>query len=636
MFKLKIPSVLFIILLLLPIVLPFTTEGCKDIAACGDATAGDYNLFLKVRDPSRPGLQVLYIIPEGYEYTYHYPWTGKSMSSSVEHKYIVVASKDDVIPNIVKAGMALTDAGLAFGDADSVSGWANPTKNAWDDFDWLRYAYEVADSEEEAVSLLTENAVDEMHATGVTENLFVVGPDKGYMIEADAFRYNIKEIDDGVVVISNYPKELWKTQFLRTLPIASSFDIEKERIVRKGRTVRLNSLFGVRIIDIGENCITAKQVPFFKNFKQVDGKLKLFGNTVNIKLGERKTVGDYSVELLDVNSKKAKIRVCYKFKAWEDELMGHINSKYGSITAKDMINWSRLGRDDLDGLRPMCEDIYEYEAAAIYKIPSENYEVLSGGWFSASLACSSIYVPFHICDNDIFDPYETGEAAELSLELFNTYGEDNLACFSKAEDVFFYENDVLEEIATERIEEGENISEFLTIFDTSAQKQAWFTEQIWMDASKISNQKEKQETVAIISNIWEKNYSSSLKAMEFAIYDLEDITGTATVSNMIKNIALSVCKSRIDEATAIGKSSPEAKEEYEKGKQFIDRGEYELGFGHLQTAYTYSDRSMKGLSHADINNKEFDGKEEMVILPYVLIVLLIAAVIVLFLKRRAE
>ena len=204
--------------------LPFGVEGCKDLMACGESTEGDYNLLLKVRDPSRAGLQVLCIVPEGYEYTYHYPWTGKTMNSIIQHKYIGVASKDDVIPNIVKAGMTLTHTGLAFGDADSNSNWINPTKNAWDDFDWIRYACEKADDIDEAVSLLTEDAVDKMHATGVSENLFIVGPTGGYIIEADAFRYDIKKIDDGVWIMSNYPKELWKTQIHKRLPIAPSFD----------------------------------------------------------------------------------------------------------------------------------------------------------------------------------------------------------------------------------------------------------------------------------------------------------------------------------------------------------------------------------------------------------------------------
>ena len=81
----------------------------KILLLCGDATEGDYNLLLKVRDPSRPGLQVLCIVPKDYEYTYRYPWTGKPFDFTVSQKFIGVATKDDVIPNIIKAGMSFCE-----------------------------------------------------------------------------------------------------------------------------------------------------------------------------------------------------------------------------------------------------------------------------------------------------------------------------------------------------------------------------------------------------------------------------------------------------------------------------------------------------------------------------------------------
>jgi len=129
---------------------------CKDIIACDNATDGEYTLLLKIRDPSRSGFQVLTIVPKGYTYTYHHPWTGKDMNFEIKHKIIGVVSLDDKIPNIVKPGMMFSTAGLAFGDADTLSNWKNPTRPAWDDFDWLRYACQEANTEQEAVSLLTE------------------------------------------------------------------------------------------------------------------------------------------------------------------------------------------------------------------------------------------------------------------------------------------------------------------------------------------------------------------------------------------------------------------------------------------------------------------------------------------------
>lgn len=573
--KFKIIAAIFAAILFFNVVLSCTTKGCKDIVACGDSTAGDYNLLLKVRDPSRPGLQVLCIVPEGYEYTYHHPWTGKPMVFETKHKFIGVATKNDTIPNIVKAGMTLSDSGIAFGDADTNSNWKNPTRYAWDDFDWIRYACEIADDEDDAVSLMTIDLVDKMHATGVSENLFVVGPNSGYVVEADAFHYDIKEVNDGVVVMSNYPKELWRTQVHKKLLIASSFNIEKEEYIRKGGVISLNSLYCIRIVDVGENSIVARQIPFFKI---IDGKILKRGTRVKIELGNRETVGDFSVELLDIDDNKARIKLCYKFKAWEDEVMKHIQPRYGSISVSDMINWSRLHREDLNGLRPMCEDIFSYEAVAIYKIPKQNYEKLSSGWFAANHACSSIYVPFHICDNAIFDPYETGEAAELSFELLGKYGHSILTDnFSKVEEVFLYETEVAENTAKDMMANNLSVSEFLTVIDTGMQEQAWVTQQMWMEASNICDQKNKHEIMGIISGIWVKSYSSSLEYMETAIHDLTNVSESEYFIDKIEGIVLSICELRDETLEIIGPQSNLVGIEHEAGSIFVKQGAYSCG-----------------------------------------------------------
>jgi len=253
-------ALLFTFFFLFNVIFVSSISACKDIVACGNATDGDYNLLMKVRDPSRNGLQVLCIVPKGYEYTYHNPWNGEEISYTTDHKYIGVATEGDVIPNIVKAGMVLSDSGISYGDSDTNSRWKNPTKYAWDDFDWIRYACQTADTEEEAVQLLTEDAVKQMHATGVSENLFVVGPKKGYVVEGDAFHYEVEEIINGVSVRHNYPKLLWKTQKINKLPISRSFDTTVEKSVGKMGVVRLGSLYCVRVTDIGEDFVMVKPI----------------------------------------------------------------------------------------------------------------------------------------------------------------------------------------------------------------------------------------------------------------------------------------------------------------------------------------------------------------------------------------
>jgi hypothetical protein len=530
----KIIPCLFVFSIIFSVILVPVAQSCKDVVVAFPATAGDYSLLLKVRDPSRDGLQVLCRVPKGTHYTYHHPWTGKPWDFIVNHTFIGVATQGDTLPSIVKAGMVLTDAGLAFGDADTMSRWVNPTKYAWDDFDWIRYACQTADTEEEAITLLTTKAVDTLHATGVSENLFLVGPHGAVVIEADAVRHTTKDVTD-VLVMSNYPNDLWRTQLIRSLPIASSYDAQKETWVRRGTVVHLGSLCGVKIIQISLDSIIARIVPWFA-FKNSG-----FEKDVTILVGQRATVGPYSVTVLEINGSTARISVCTAVYAWEQKLYEHIEPSIGTITIQDMIHWSRLHPADLDGLRPMCEDRYMYEAAMVFKIPKEYPGLLSSGWFAANHACCSIYVPVHICDDNFYEPYETGEAAELSLALLHKYGHGNLTSLCQSvETVFLFENEVNELLASEMIQNGINITPFLTTLDTAMQEQAFLTQQLWLSAPNAS--------MAILENIWTENYTVSLQRMHQAMFAFNAISGSESLISIIGKITGSISTSQIERA----------------------------------------------------------------------------------------
>jgi hypothetical protein len=530
------PPFLFIALLLVSILIFPIGKSCKNIVVTPPATAGNYSLLLKVRDPSRPGLQVLCRVPEGTQYTYRHPWTGKSWDFIVTHTFFGVATQGDTLPNIVKAGMVLTDAGLAFGDADTLSQWVNPTNNAWDDFDWIRYACQTADNEDEAINLLTTDAINHLHATGVSENLLLVGPQRAVVIEADAVHHSIKDIPD-VLVMSNYPKDLWRTQLLRSLPIAFSFDTEKETWVRRGTVVHLESLCGIKLLEITPSLITARVFPLFA-FKNSD-----LDKEVTISVGERETVGPYSVKLLEINENAARISLSTVEYAWEQELRNKIQPIIGNITIQDMIRWSRLHASDLDGLRPMCEDRYTYEAAMVFKIPNEHANLLSSGWFVANHACSSIYIPMHICDDDFYDPYETGDAAALSLALLQKYGHGNLTSLCQSvENVFLLENEINEALAHLMIHADLNITSFLSELDQGMQEQAFLTQQLWLSAPNISR--------GIIENIWNENYTMTQKNIQRAVSLLSCISGSDTSISLLEQIAQSISNSQSKRAVA--------------------------------------------------------------------------------------
>jgi hypothetical protein len=548
-------------------------SACKDIIAIGDATAGEYNLLLKVRDPSRPGLQVLSLIREGYEYIYHYPWTGKPMNMVVNQSYIGVTSQQDIPPNIVKSGMVLTDAGLAFGDADSLSRWINPIRYAWDDFDWIRYSCEQATTEEEAVYCLTTLAVDELHATGVPENLCVVGPEKGFLIEADAYQYYIKEIIDDVDVISNYPHELWNTQLLRSRLIANAYNATKTDTVTTGESIHLNGISRIQLLQITNKSIMVRQIPFFTNIGYHDGKPSFFIPPVSLKIGEQKTIGDFYVSLLNITDSTATIHLTTAVYAWEQELLGRILPRKGNITAADMIEWSRLQKDDVNDVRPMCEEIYPFEGVTLYQIPIERYQTLSKGWFSANHAISSIYVPFHICNTEIYEPYETGEAAQLSLSLYENHSDAFLPIIQSVEHVFLTENGFFDQWAHQTNIAENNQADVLTIIDTTMQKQAYIMQQLLFNISKQPDDKQHM-FMNYTKDLWTKNYTASLDQMASTLEMLSSTEHLAFFEATVINLMQSTCISFINSTERIGVAIEDLLIMYDQGNQLLDQQKY--------------------------------------------------------------
>jgi len=544
--RVGVVSFLLVITLLSLLVQSVNVAGCKDVIVAGDATSGDFNLFMKVRDPSRPGPQVLCIINRGYTYKYHFPGIiPREKEFVVSRKFIGVVTKGDAPPDIVKPGMALSDAGVAYGDADSPSIWRNPLRSSWDDFDWIRYACQSAENEEEAVELLKE--VVEMHAPGISENLFVVGPRKAYVMEADALRYRVREVKD-LCVMSNYPKSLWKYNIMKRFFIARSFESEKEKIVRKGSIIRLGSMLGVRINGIDADSISVMMWPS--------------GEGANIKVGEGKPVGPFWVELINISGNKARVRVCYKYKEWENLLLERLKERYGKIDVLYLMNISRLDIYELGGIRGMTEG-YD-EGTAICKIPYTHYEFLSCMWFAPN-QCSSIYIPVHICCESIYEPYTNGDAAELSVKLLELFGRHGFSDYAeRVEKIFVREVKKAENIAKDMIEKGLDPSGFLTEFDMELQRQAYLTELFAISL------KEKGEDVPVI---WGDSYSSTL-------LNFLSLSNTLDGEHLeiLGDIAKSIARLKLLEVNVTGNRYAERMELFHKGIDKIEGGDFEEGF----------------------------------------------------------
>jgi len=312
-------------------------------------------------------------------------------------------------------------------------------------------------------------------------------------------------------------------------------------------------------------------------------------------------------------------------------MLKHIQPKYGHITETDMMNWSRLHEEDLQGLRPMCQDLFEYEAVAIYRIPRENYETLSMGWFSPNHACSSIYVPFHICDKDIYTPYKTGDAAELSLNLLKKYGHNNLTkSFSKTEKVFQNEIKQIEEKARDILQKNNDISEFLTTLDTGMQEQAYLTQEIWYN---VFDHQRKNQIIPIIEQIWDSNYTTTFKNIRKAVDNLNKIQGTTYYKNKITDIAKSISKSWFEAAKSINLETSSIESYYIKGIQQLEKGNYNESLNLLQTCFIQSKNLITGEKSIGISKEKSTEKNNVLVL-YVLIVFLIILLLILVLRRK--
>ncbi len=476
---------------------------CKSIIAKGEATPGEYTLHMKIRDPSRPGGQVLFICEPGYEYTYHHPTTGEPMHFTVTNRVIGVATSGDTPPNIMKAGMALTDKGISYGDNDINLLYCNPSQYAWDDFDWLRYGYQTADSEDSSVELLLD-AVYDLHATGKGEALYVVGPDHAYVIEANAREAAVEEIDE-IYVRTNYAVKLWETATRERYLYGPHFESLFDGWVRKGETVKLGQgcAYGIIVEDINDDNVRIRSI---------------HGNSesLELKLDEVKTLCDFRVGLKEIKNgplPQARISLCYHYLEWKERMESMVMREHGNITEAHMMGWSRLHEGDIGGLRPMCEgSSVNCESVSIFKIPGSDPGTMSSFWYTC-YPCASIYVPVHICVEEIYEPYLTEEACSISREMFDARGHNNdTALFERVESVFINENNRMEFLASGLLagDRCDIVPQLLTHSDMMMQKHALLTLRLYL----MMEAEDAGPLRCTLENTWRDNYVDTFTGLK--------------------------------------------------------------------------------------------------------------------------
>jgi hypothetical protein len=220
----------------------------------------------------------------------------------------------------------------------------------------------------------------------------------------------------------------------------------------------------------------------------------------------------------------------------------------------------------------MCEATYPYEGVAIYQIPSENYRFLSKGWFSANHACSSIYVPFHNSNTDIYQPYETGKAAELCLFLYQNHSDELLPIIQSVEAVFLIENTFFDTWAKQTTLSQDIISEVLTTVDTSMQEQAWIMQQLLYNISKLEGNQQ-QMLFNCSENLWNTNYTNSIESMGTILTKLSSLHLTFVKESIIQLMqSTTMCHINILEST--GQPVDGLIQLYEEGNYLLNQKQY--------------------------------------------------------------
>ena len=156
------------------------------------------------------------------------------------------------------------------------------------------------------------------------------------------------------------------------------------------------------------------------------------------------------------------------------------------------------------------------------------------------------------------------------------------------------------------------------------QRQAYATEELWMEVTKVANGK---YIMKILENIWNSNYSNSLDEMQKAIIHFDDTTGSNYFINKITEIALDICKTRVDSAASINKQSPDLETYYKKGNELVKKEKYENGFKYLKKAFTECTILMQGQKLEQPDKDKAEQKDKTLL--YFYIILIIFAIILL-------
>jgi len=128
---------------------------------------------------------------------------------------------------------------------------------------------------------------------------------------------------------------------------------------------------------------------------------------------------------------------------------------------------------------------------------------------------------------------------------------------------FFQRMRQMKFLQNQMIHNASDIIPFLTAMDCGMQEQAYLTEQLWLNASNVSQ--------GIIGSIWMKNYTVSFDRIQKAMSLLKNISGSETTISILGTIALSICQSKIDRVSVQQKNCSEIQQAYIEADRYLNQ-----------------------------------------------------------------
>jgi hypothetical protein len=225
----------------------------------------------------------------------------------------------------------------------------------------------------------------------------------------------------------------------------------------------------------------------------------------------------------------------------------------------------------------------------------------------------------HVSAKNIYDPYKTGGAWEITRELLENYSHGILPpVLERVEGVFIAENDAVEEICYQLINKQESLKvvDMLSLSDNMLQRHGYQMMQILLeipgldyDQTKNDNDTELNAIIDKLNTLWSNDYNTSMIGMLTTVNEIENyaigyiennktITQLALIKELIMDIIKNAAWYKLRQAECmVGQENNELVEVlriYYLGVDAMDQNNYTNAGGHFIKVFGFAGDLVEG------------------------------------------